>query len=196
MKNILLIVDPQNDFITGTLAVQGAQEKMLKLADYIQDFKDDYDYIFVTLDTHPVDHCSFKENGGIWPNHCVVFTNGWNMPEYLADAFNGLTSLFVYHKGDNRNKEEYSIFQNEMCGKILTQQLQYFQEQDPDTYVDVCGIAGDYCVLETIKGLKDIINPEHISVLMDLVASIDGGEKLTEFLDNNGINYFNIGNKE
>ena len=196
MKNILLIVDPQNDFITGTLAVQGAKEKMLKLADYIQDFKDDYDYIFVTLDTHPVDHCSFKENGGIWPNHCVVFTNGWNMPEYLADAFNGLTSLFVYHKGDNRNKEEYSIFQNEMCGKILTQQLQYFQEQDPDTYVDVCGIAGDYCVLETIKGLKDIINPEHISVLMDLVASIDGGEKLTEFLDNNGINYFNIGNKE
>jgi hypothetical protein len=31
---------------------------------------------------------------------------------------------------------------------------------------------------------------------MDLVASIDGGEKLTEFLDNNGINYFNIGDKE
>jgi nicotinamidase/pyrazinamidase len=62
--------------------------------------------------------------------------------------------------------------------------------------VDVCGIAGDYCVLETIKGLNDIINPEHISVLMDLVASIDGGEKLTEFLNNNGINYFNIGNKE
>ena len=196
MKNILLIVDPQNDFITGTLAVQGAKEKMLKLADYIKDFNDDYDYIFVTLDTHPVEHCSFKENGGIWPSHCVVFTNGWNMPEYLADAFNGITSLFVYHKGDNRSKEEYSIFQNEMCGKVLTQQLQYFQEQDPDTYVDVCGIAGDYCVLETIKGLKDIINPEHISVLMDLVASIDGGEKLTEFLDNNGINYFNIGDKE
>ena len=196
MKNILLIVDPQNDFITGTLAVQGAKEKMLKLADYIKDFNDDYDYIFVTLDTHPVEHCSFKENGGIWPIHCVVFTNGWNMPEYLADAFHGLTSLFVYHKGDNRNKEEYSIFQNEMCGKVLTQQLQHFQNQDPDTYVDVCGIAGDYCVLETIKGLKDIINPEHISVLMDLVASIDGGEKLTEFLNNNGINYFNIGNKE
>lgn len=196
MKNILLIVDPQNDFITGTLAVQGAKEKMLKLADYIKDFNDDYDYIFVTLDTHPIEHCSFKENDGIWPSHCVVFTNGWNMPEYLADAFNGLTSLFVYHKGDNRNKEEYSIFQNEMCGKVLTQQLQHFQNQDPDTYVDVCGIAGDYCVLETIKGLKDIINPEHISVLMDLVASIDGGEKLTEFLNNNGINYFNIGNKE
>jgi nicotinamidase/pyrazinamidase len=118
------------------------------------------------------------------------------MPEYLSDAFDGYESFFVYNKGEHRDKEEYSIFQNEMCGKVLTQQLQHFQNQDEDTYVDVCGIAGDYCVLETIKGLKDIINPEHISVLMDLVASIDGGEKLTEFLDNNGINYFNIGYKE
>lgn len=196
MKNILLIVDPQNDFITGPLAVKGAKEKMLKLSDYIKDFKDEYDYIFVTLDTHPVEHCSFKENGGIWPSHCIFLTNGWHMPEYLSDAFDKYESLFVYNKGEHRDKEEYSIFQNEMCGKVLKKQLQFFQEQDPDTYVDVCGIAGDYCVLETIKGLKDIINPEHISVLMDLVASIDGGEKLTEFLNNNGINYFNIGNKE
>lgn len=196
MKNILLIVDPQNDFITGPLAVKGAKEKMLKLSDYIKDFKDEYNYIFVTLDTHPVEHCSFKENGGIWPSHCVFLTNGWHMPEYLSDAFDRYESFFVYNKGEHRDKEEYSIFQNERCGKILTQQLQDFQNQDEDTYVDVCGIAGDYCVLETIKGLKDIVNPEHISVLMDLVASIDGGEKLTEFLDNNGINYFNIGNKE
>lgn len=196
MKNILLIVDPQNDFITGPLAVKGAKEKMLKLSDYIKDFKDEYDYIFVTLDTHPVEHCSFKENGGVWPSHCIFLTNGWHMPEYLSDAFDRYESFFVYNKGEHRDKEEYSIFQNERCGKILTQQLQDFQNQDEDTYVDVCGIAGDYCVLETIKGLKDIVNPEHISVLMDLVASIDGGEKLTEFLDNNGINYFNIGNKE
>ena len=35
MKSILLIVDPQNDFITGSLAVEGAKEKMMKLADYI-----------------------------------------------------------------------------------------------------------------------------------------------------------------
>ena len=94
----LLIVDPQNDFITGTLAVQGAKEKMLKLSDYIKDFKDEYDYVFVTLDTHPIEHCSFKENGGMWPSHCVFLTNGWHMPEYLSDAFDGYESLFVYNK--------------------------------------------------------------------------------------------------
>lgn len=195
MKNILLIVDPQNDFITGTLAVQGAKEKMLKLSDYIRDFGREYDYICITMDTHPVKHCSFKENGGIWPDHCVISTNGCRIPEYLTDLL-GKYNTYVFHKGTEPNLEEYSIFDNKTDGVELSNFLSATQDEDPETFVDVCGIAGDYCVLETIKGLKDIINPEHISVLMDLVASIDGGEKLTEFLDNNGINYFNIGNKE
>ena len=43
MKQILLIVDPQNDFITGSLAVEGAKEKMMKLAEYIEKENGRYD---------------------------------------------------------------------------------------------------------------------------------------------------------
>lgn len=196
MKNILLIVDPQNDFITGTLAVQGAKEKMLKLSDYIKDFGYEYDYICITMDTHPINHCSFKENGGIWPKHCVNFTNGWEMPDYLKESLIGKYDIHMYHKGTKMNSEEYSIFDNEDNGQSLINTLFETQNENPETFIDVCGIAGDYCVLETIKGLKNIINPDHINVLMDLVASIDGGKKLKEFLDNNEINYFDVGNKE
>lgn len=63
MKNILLIVDPQNDFITGTLPVAGAEEKMKLLAQYLQDKAKIYDYICITLDSHTERHCSFTENG-------------------------------------------------------------------------------------------------------------------------------------
>lgn len=196
MKNILLIIDPQNDFITGTLAVQGAKEKMLKLSDYIKDFGYEYDYICITMDTHPINHCSFKENGGMWPKHCVNFTNGWEMPEYLKESLIGKYDIHMYYKGTKMNSEEYSIFDNEDNGQSLINTLFETQNEDPETFVDVCGIAGDYCVLETIKGLKNIINPDNISVLIDLVASIDEGKKLKEFLNNNKINYFDIGNKE
>ena len=196
MKNILLIVDPQNDFITGTLAVQGAKEKMLKLSDYIKDFGHEYDYICITMDTHPINHCSFKENGGIWPKHCVNFTNGWEMPDYLKELLIGKYDIHMYYKGTKMNSEEYSIFDNEDNGQSLINTLFETQNEDPETFIDVCGIAGDYCVLETIKGLKNIINPDNISVLMDLIASIDGGKKLKEFLNNNKINYFDIGTKE
>lgn len=193
MKKILLIVDPQNDFITGTLAVKGAKEKMMKLADYIiSDAHPQYDYICVTLDSHPENHTSFKENGGIWPKHCVVDTNGWNIPEYLEDAMQfvgaGKKIYFgYYHKGTEANQEEYSIFDSE-DGNTLSEQITDLIKEY-DVYIDICGIAGDYCVLETLKGLRKIIGDRYIQVLTQYTASIDGGEKLMNYIKDNNINY-------
>ena len=191
MKKILLIVDPQNDFITGTLAVKGAKEKMMKLADYIISDAQ-YDYICVTLDSHPEDHCSFKENGGIWPKHCIVDTNGWNIPEYLEDAMQfvgaGKKIYFgYYHKGTEPDQEEYSIFDSE-DGNTLSEQIADLIKEY-DVYIDICGIAGDYCVLETLKGLRRIIGDQYIQVLTQYTASIDGGEKLMNYIKDNNINY-------
>lgn len=189
MKNILLIVDPQNDFITGSLAVEGAKEKMMKLAEYINGEYPSYDYVCVTMDTHPEDHCSFKENGGIWPKHCVLETNGWDMPEYLGTALlNTLASVCCYRKGTEADSEEYSIFDNERFGFMLRTQIKNLAMQE-DVYIDVCGIAGDYCVLETIKGLRKFIGDDYITILTDYTASIDGGEKLMNYIKENDLNY-------
>lgn len=69
MDKILLIVDPQVDFISGSLAVEGAKEKMDALASALQNGEIDCDYVMVTKDFHPSNHCSFKENGGQWHPH-------------------------------------------------------------------------------------------------------------------------------
>lgn len=189
MKNILLIVDPQNDFISGTLSVEGAEEKMKKLAEYIKVKNTKYDYILITMDSHPKDHCSFKENGGIWPEHCVSYTKGWDFPEYLNDAINNIShcSVAVYHKGDVSDKEEYSIFDNSEDGFTLIRQIMNICEEG-EVYFDVCGIAGDYCVLETLKGLACLVGTSYISVLYEFIASIDGGEKLRQYIESNNIN--------
>ena len=181
MKSILLIVDPQNDFITGSLAVEGAKEKMMQLASYVE--QHNYDYVYVTLDSHPQNHCSFKENGGIWPIHCVTETNGWKIPEYLSKALKDIYEPYVL-KGTHSNKEEYSIFDNDEDGFRLYNQIKELARQD-DVYIDVCGIAGDYCVLETIKGLRKFMGDKYINVLTEYTASIDGGEKLMNYLNNN-----------
>ena len=187
MKNILLVVDPQNDFISGTLPVAGAADKMMKLAEYINNKGDDYDYILLTLDTHPKDHCSFSDNGGTWPTHCVAHTTGWLIPPYLEMVLKDRKGVAFYNKGDISNKEEYSIFENEEDGNTLTRQLLEILEEG-EVFVDVCGIAGDYCVLETLKGLVGLVGNNYISVLDEFTASIDGGKKLQEYLETNDIN--------
>lgn len=186
MKNILLIVDPQNDFITGSLAVEGAKEKMMKLA---ESDLDKYDYVCVTMDSHPKNHCSFKENGGIWPVHCVYDTNGWDIPEYLSDALEDASFTSCYHKGTEIDKEEYSIFDNMGDGFTLNRQIIGLFRDEGDINIDVCGIAGDYCVLETLKGLRKFIGDDYITVLTQYTASIDGGEKLMNYIKENDLNY-------
>jgi hypothetical protein len=74
--NALIIIDPQNDFVKGSLAVPGAEEAMNNIIKFIEDHKQDLGYIAVTLDWHPLSHCSFKEFGGSWPPHCVQYSEG------------------------------------------------------------------------------------------------------------------------
>ena len=99
----------------------------------------------------------------------------------------------VFIKGDIPDHEEYGAFCN--CGNetdgIIS--LSNFSEDsmsyvNPDNDIVICGIAGDYCVLETLKNLIDI--PElkgQFMVFEDGVASIDGGENLKNFMSENNI---------
>lgn len=47
----------------------------------------------------------------------------------------------------------------------------------------ICGLAGDFCVLETLKNLAPV-NP---MIFLDGVASLDGGVKLNEYVESNGV---------
>lgn len=63
MKKVLIIVDPQNDFIEGgSLAVDGAKKAMDNLVAHINNHSSEYDKIFVSLDTHNATNLGFKEN--------------------------------------------------------------------------------------------------------------------------------------
>lgn len=64
-RRLLMIVDPQVDFITGTLPVPGAEAAMNDLAEYITQTNGDYTLKIVTADRHPFNHFSFKNFEGV-----------------------------------------------------------------------------------------------------------------------------------
>jgi nicotinamidase/pyrazinamidase len=179
MKKVLIIVDPQNDFISGSLAIDGASEKMKSLSSYLKQNRQKYDSILVTMDSHPANHCSFKENGGIWVTHCVKNTDGWFIEPDLAKTLTEFKHVEIFNKGTNSDKEEYSIITNEDDGMKFLKIL-YGYNENGKLHIDICGIAGDYCVLETLKGLD--LKFDNITVLIDYVVSIDGGKKLKEYV--------------
>lgn len=145
----LVIVDAQNDFIDGPLGVgkdrwYAAQAKILEMID-----TGEYEQIVFTADWHPTDHCSFKENGGQWPAHCVQHTEGawidkhlWNEASYIQDENHpdDVDSLICVRKGQDANLEEYAATR--------------ISFKDNIAYADVVGLCREYCVEATADWLN------------------------------------------
>ncbi|MDY6118167.1 MAG: isochorismatase family protein [Sodaliphilus sp.] len=190
-RKMLIVVDPQIDFISGSLPVPGAAEAMNQLADYVKANGDDYALMVVTNDWHPYDHCSFAPNGGPWPVHCVQNSEGaatyWPLLEAL---YQSETETLFLQKGDLRHREEYSIVQNTGAREFFENTLDNSLLADADCqyqHVDVCGIAGDVCVLNTLRDLLPIVGTDRLRVLTRFAPSLDGGKALQAFIDENGI---------
>lgn len=170
MKHVLLIVDPQIDFITGTLPVPGATEAMERLALWMQEHPNCYDTIVVTMDQHPYDHCSFVAQGGMWPPHCVRYTEGAAIypaihEQTVRAALSGKTLLYV-EKATTSEKDAYSAFAEQTPRVLLEADKIY-----------LAGLAGDYCVAATHSDLLRDIPSERIELLNEGIAYINKPEQ-------------------
>ena len=84
MAKVLIIVDCQNDFITGSLANEEAQKKVPNIIKKIEDF--DGDAIFVTRDTHNEHYLNSKEGKSLPIEHCIEGTWGWDIEEQVKNT--------------------------------------------------------------------------------------------------------------
>ncbi len=176
-KKLLLIVDPQVDFISGTLPVSGAAEAMDKLADYVCAHGSEYAVCVATVDWHPACHSSFAAHGGQWPEHCVQHSVGAAIyPKLLASLNVSMENMYILSKGDSADCEEYSIFKN----KKSAAQLDAIVCDCGIEQIDVCGLAGDVCVLNTLNDAVVRYNNIRFNVLKEFSPSLDGGEKLSQ----------------
>ena len=105
MKKALIIVDVQNDFVTGSLAVPNAKEIIPVIRWMVDNVK--YTRIVGTFDWHPENHISFKQ----WPTHCVQYSDGAKSAIYPLAIYplENKLNLLVY-KGQSMNVDSYSAF--------------------------------------------------------------------------------------
>ncbi|MGI6243416.1 MAG: isochorismatase family protein [Prevotella sp.] len=176
---MLLVVDPQIDFITGTLPVPGAADAMNALARYIDEHGAEYAVKIVTSDWHPYNHCSFVRQGGQWPAHCVQHSAGAALWQPLLESLNrsrgGFTMLY---KGTRVDKDEYSIVENADSGAVLLRLIEALKIDR----IDLCGLAGNVCVLNTMRDLQTIFGSAKLHLLADYAPSLDDGSELNAFM--------------
>ncbi len=171
----LVIVDMLYDFIDGSLACLNADNAVENTAAFIDkmtygqngdesEILDTYPILFI-CDHHPANHCSFKENGGIWPVHCVAGTRGGDVHETLKPY---MREELTFYKGTDSSKEQYSGFEGKnTAGQSLGEILELLDINN----VYVAGIATEFCVRSTCEDLKKA--GFNVTVLSDGLAYVD-----------------------
>lgn len=126
MEKILIVVDMQNDFISGALGTKEAQAIVESAALKIKEFDGD---IIVTYDTHYENYMDTAEGKLLPVPHCIHGTVGWELNTQIKDALSnkkynqiekltfGSVDLPLYIK-DNYDVENLSIELIGLCTDI------------------------------------------------------------------------------
>ena len=134
MKNYLIVVDMQNDFIDGSLGTKEAEAIVDKVADKIRSF--DGEVVF-TRDTHMPEYLETQEGRRLPVVHCVKGSFGWQIREGL-EAIRPCTVI------------DKPTFGSSELGVLLAQ-----RDQDEKIgSITVIGLCTDICVISNALLIK------------------------------------------
>src|SRR5689334_903937 len=170
MRNALLVVDVQQDFVEGgSLGVQGGVACAAHIAQHVRHFKEQYQYVVASRDYHEnaPDHISANPDYlNTWPAHCMVGTPGAAFVPTIQNLVREKYIQEVVTKG--RDRAAYSAFDGvDKRGHPL---LDVLKENRID-HIDVCGIATDYCVRASALDARK--NQYQVRVLVNLCAAVN-----------------------
>lgn len=143
VKNCLVVIDCQNDFITGSLANEEAQKKVPNIVNKIREFNGEA--IFVTRDTHTKNYLNTKEGKLLPVVHCVEGTEGWQVEPSIQAALNdaGLRGIKVMYV----NKPTFG------SRELIIRMSNYL---DPaGSNIEICGFCTDICVVSNALLIKE-----------------------------------------
>lgn len=170
-QDALVVVDVQNDFMPGgRLPVPDGDAVVGPVNAWIAAAEAAGARVVLSRDWHPPDHSSFRENGGVWPPHCLQCSTG---ADYHPDLLMPGEFLEV-SKGDLPDLDQYSDFEATCLGEEL--------KRRGVRRVFVCGLAQDVCVKATAMDALRLGFRTHVIAYATRPLSPESGERALEEL--------------
>lgn len=154
---ILVCVDMQNDFITGTLANKTAERILPRTAELIKNF--DGEVIF-TRDTHGKHYLETNEGKHLPVEHCMEGTFGHQIHR----------DLLGWRDAEVIDKRTFGSF--DLWAKIR-HKLKNVPEDSEDKEIHICGTCTDICVVSNALILKAAFPEAKIVVHKKCCAGLD-----------------------
>ena len=149
MNRILIVIDMQNDFITGSHGTGEARAIVPKVEEKIEKYQDRNEMIFFTRDTHKSNYLETSEGRKLPIEHCIYNTKGWKIALKLIP-------------GEYKIIDKMS-FGYDQWGKVFDEHFTGYLGSH--TTVELVGLCTDICVISNALILKALY-PE-INIVVD-----------------------------
>ena len=166
MKKCLIVVDYQNDFVTGSLGFPDAVALEEPIAEKIQAYRDSGDDVVFTFDTHTPQYLLSQEGRKLPIPHCIGGTEGHKL----------------YGKvGESVDTEDWCFIKYTFGSDALFD----FLKQNHYTRIELVGVVTNICVIANAVLAKTAQPETEIVVDASCVASNDAalGEKALDVME-------------
>lgn len=153
MRSFLIVVDMQNDFISGTLGTAEAVAIIPAVAKKIKDFDGE---VLFTRDTHSDNYANTQEGKNLPVSHCIKDTWGWQIHSEL-------TAL---------GKDAITINKPTFGSAELFELLKRENEKDAIGQITLIGLCTDVCVISNAIGIKAFLPETKITVDSSCCAGV------------------------
>ncbi len=148
MRDMLIVVDMQNDFIDGTLGTKEAQAIVPNVAAKIEEYRAAGKKIIFTRDTHDSDYLKTHEGQNLPIPHCITGTEGYEIS----------SKLHVCHADIVVNKGSFGYMHWEKLGDVNS--------------IEICGLCTDICVVSNALILRALYPEIDITVDASCCAGV------------------------
>lgn len=150
---VLVCVDLQNDFVTGSLANPAAEKIITPIKERIIAARQNKEMVIFTQDTHDADYLETFEGQKLPVEHCIYGTEGWEIVDELKDE----AALCVL-------KPTFMGF--DLINRIET----VAAAMNEDVEIEVCGVCTDICIISNLLMLRSAFRNGIIKVNKNLCA--------------------------
>ena len=152
-RRLLIVVDYQNDFVTGSLGFEEAEQIEEALCEKICEARAEGVDLLFTLDTHEEDYLETQEGRKLPVPHCIRETSGWELCESAAALREGAPLL-----------EKSSFGSAEL--------IRFLQDGKYES-VELCGVVTSICVLSNAVLAKAALLSASLNVRINIGSMAD-----------------------
>jgi nicotinamidase-related amidase len=142
----LIVVDMQNDFISGSLGTPEAVAIVPNVLKKLEEYFNNDNQIIYTRDTHYNNYLESLEGQKLPIKHCIHSTHGWEVSDELFEYFDDYHNVYVINKS-SFGYNHWDHWDNEIIGDI-----------------EIVGLCTDICVVSNALILKAIYPNKEITV--------------------------------